>query len=220
MPKKLKGKGKQSQPSTCKFVPADNLEEPKPGPSSLKSLNKEEGISTLIVKTKEGKQHHLAKHQVKQIGLLRMMTEALGDDEARTSDCEEVPLNTIRAEDLEIILRWTDHYKDEDMFLKGQDKKLEKHSNLRDVRHWDEELITSLTDSQLYSLMIACNFLDVKVLTDSCSKIIAFKMIGKSVEEVRDMFEEENDYDSEEEEEIKSKNAWAEDTSQAKLRFF
>jgi S-phase kinase-associated protein 1 len=55
----------------------------------------------------------------------------------------------------------------------------------------------------------AANYLDIKGLLDLICKTVADMMKGKSVEEIRKMFNIKNDFTPEEEEEVRKENQWA-----------
>lgn len=57
--------------------------------------------------------------------------------------------------------------------------------------------------------MQAANYLDIKNLIDLTCQTLANMMIGKSPEEIRQMYNIENDFTPEEEEEIRKENRWA-----------
>ena len=55
----------------------------------------------------------------------------------------------------------------------------------------------------------AANYLDIKGLLDLTCQTVANMMKGKSVEEIRKIFNIKNDFTPEEEEEIRKENQWA-----------
>ena len=60
-----------------------------------------------------------------------------------------------------------------------------------------------------FSNFQAANYLDIKGLLDLICKTVADMMKGKSVEEIRKMFNIKNDFTPEEEEEVRKENQWA-----------
>lgn len=57
----------------------------------------------------------------------------------------------------------------------------------------------------------AANYLDIKALLDVGCKTVANMIKGKSPDEIRKTFNIQNDFTSEEEEQIRRENEWAED---------
>ena len=68
-----------------------------------------------------------------------------------------------------------------------------------------------LPQAELFELMLAANFLDIKSLLDLCSAKLASWITSYSVEEIREFFGIENDYTPEEEAKIKEENMWAQE---------
>ncbi|KAG6498316.1 SKP1-like protein 11 [Zingiber officinale] len=73
---------------------------------------------------------------------------------------------------------------------------------------WDKEFV-KLDPSSLYNLFIAANYLDVKGLVDFIAETVADMIKGKEPEEIRQLLDIQNDFTPEEEEAVRSKNAWA-----------
>ncbi|CAK8574918.1 unnamed protein product [Lathyrus sativus] len=76
------------------------------------------------------------------------------------------------------------------------------------LKTWDAEFV-KVDQVTLFELILAANYLDIKSLLDLTSQTIADSMVGKTVEEVRKMFNVENDFTKEEEEELRRENHWA-----------
>jgi S-phase kinase-associated protein 1 len=66
-----------------------------------------------------------------------------------------------------------------------------------------------LDQADLYGLLMAANFLNVKGLLDRVLQRVADMIKGKKPEEIRRIFNIKNDFTPEEEEEIRQENAWA-----------
>ncbi|KAL5702110.1 hypothetical protein ACHQM5_027368 [Ranunculus cassubicifolius] len=76
---------------------------------------------------------------------------------------------------------------------------------------YDTELAESLKQDQeqLFGLILAANYLNIKGLLDLTTKTVADMIIGKSVEEIRETFKIVNDYTAEEEAKIREDYKWA-----------
>ncbi|KAL6640969.1 hypothetical protein ACP70R_019150 [Stipagrostis hirtigluma subsp. patula] len=75
---------------------------------------------------------------------------------------------------------------------------------------WDKEFIAAVPDnSTLFGIILAANYLGVDDLIDLGCTAVADKMRGKKPEEIRAIFEIENDYTPEQEAEVRKENAWA-----------
>ena len=57
--------------------------------------------------------------------------------------------------------------------------------------------------------MLAANFMNIKLLIELTSAKVVSMIKGKSVQELRELFNIENDFDPEEEAEIMNETRWA-----------
>ena len=86
-----------------------------------------------------------------------------------------------------------------------------KTNNLWDiVAPWYADFVDCEQET-LFEYVLAANYLDIKPLLElSCAKV-ASMIKGKSVQEVRNLFNIENDFTPEEEAQIMEENKWAEE---------
>ena len=77
------------------------------------------------------------------------------------------------------------------------------------LKSWDAEFVKVNLQPVLLELVLAANYLDIKGLMDLTCQAVADKIKNKSVEEVRLIFNIENDFTPEEEEAIRNENRWA-----------
>jgi S-phase kinase-associated protein 1 len=73
---------------------------------------------------------------------------------------------------------------------------------------WDAEFV-HLDQPELFDLISAAKFWDIKSLYDLTCKTVADMMNGKTPEQIREMFNIVNDYTPQEEEAIRSEHPWA-----------
>uniref|UniRef100_J3N2V7 SKP1-like protein n=1 Tax=Oryza brachyantha TaxID=4533 RepID=J3N2V7_ORYBR len=64
-------------------------------------------------------------------------------------------------------------------------------------------------NSTLFEIIMAADFLVIEDLLDDACNAVADKMRRKTAEEIRDVFDIENDYTPEQEAEVRRENAWA-----------
>lgn len=57
---------------------------------------------------------------------------------------------------------------------------------------------------------MAANFLDIKKLLDLCCKSVANMIKGKSANEIRKTFNIKNDFNEDEEAQVRKENTWCE----------
>ncbi|KAE8785211.1 SKP1-like protein 4 [Hordeum vulgare] len=78
-----------------------------------------------------------------------------------------------------------------------------------ELDRFDADLVSGIDQDTLFDLLIAANYLEVQGLLDLACKTVAGQLVGKTVEDMRKHFNIVNDYTKEEEEEIRTQNAWA-----------
>jgi hypothetical protein len=59
---------------------------------------------------------------------------------------------------------------------------------------WDKTFLAKLNQEQLFELILAANYLDIKTLLDATCKTVADMIIGKSPEQIRSLFQIKNDF--------------------------
>lgn len=112
---------------------------------------------------------------------------------------------------MEKVIEWCIHHQDDEPTgpetEEGSDRTEQEASAPMDP--WDKKFL-QLSREELFEVVIAANYLDIKLLIHNCCRTIAHWICGMSPEETRAYFNLENDFTSEEEEEIRRENAWAE----------
>ena len=116
----------------------------------------------------------------------------------------------VSQETLKKVLDFCEHHTDPAHPLPVIAKPL-RSANMADlVSDWDAEYI-NLEQPQLFELILAANYMDIKPLLDlSCAKV-ASMMKGKTPEELRALFNIENDFTPEEEAQVREENRWVEE---------
>ena len=123
---------------------------------------------------------------------------------------EEIPLPQINKKTLEKVIVFCTH------ICTNEPPEIDKplsHSDMTQVVDaWWAEYIDIGTQEELFELVMAANYLDVKSLLElSCAKV-ASQIKGKSIPEIRKYFSIENDFTPEEEALIAEENRWAEES--------
>ena len=73
---------------------------------------------------------------------------------------------------------------------------------MQDVKFFDVD------QAEIFELILAANYLDIKGLLNIGCKVVARMIQGKSPEEIRKTFNIKNDFTPEEEEQIRKENEW------------
>ena len=79
-----------------------------------------------------------------------------------------------------------------------------------EVYTWVQNYV-KMDDQQIFELILAANYLDIKPLLDLMCKTVANQIKGKTIEEIRVRFDITNDFTPEEEGEIRQENRWCEE---------
>jgi len=128
-------------------------------------------------------------------------------DDSGTDD--EIPLPNVKKPILEKVIKFCEHLKS------NQPPEIEKPLRSTDmsqvVGQWHAEYI-NLEQEELFELIMASNYLDIKPLLELACAKVASMIKNKSVQEIRQFFNIENDFTPEEEQQIMEENKWAEES--------
>ncbi|KAJ1500262.1 hypothetical protein HMI55_006813 [Coelomomyces lativittatus] len=130
-------------------------------------------------------------------------------DDIPSSEDAEIPITNVTHRVLKKVLEYCEHHKDDPMVAPEQDF-LEERRASDDIDDWDAEYI-NVDQEFLFEIIMAANYLDIEPLLDLGCKTVANIIKGKSPEEIRKVFNIQNDFTPEEEAQIRRENEWAED---------
>ncbi|KAL6925775.1 hypothetical protein ACO0SA_000376 [Hanseniaspora valbyensis] len=125
-----------------------------------------------------------------------------------------IPIPNVRSTILTKIIKWLEHHK-RDPIMAFSTSNNTSSTSTDDLRRtdpldeWDKQFFT-MDQEMMYEIILASNYLNIPQLLDSGCKMIANMIRGKSAEEIRQVFNIENDFTKEEEEAIRRENEWAE----------
>lgn len=114
---------------------------------------------------------------------IKTMLEDLGPE---SNDDEPIPLPNVRSKVLKKVIDWATYHKNNPQETFEDDN--EKDKCVDDIEPWDMEFL-NLANSEIFAIILAANYLDVKGLLDAACKTVANMMRGKSADEIRDRFE-------------------------------
>ena len=122
---------------------------------------------------------------------------------------EEIPIPNIKKEVLDKIIEYLKHV---DTNPAPELEKPLKSSSLADlVSPWYAQYI-DLPQAELFDLILASNYLDIKSLLELSTAKVASIIKNKTIPEIRKFFNIENDFTPEEEMQIMEENKWAEES--------
>ena len=152
----------------------------------------------------------LSREAAKMSGLIKDLLEDQPEGEA------VIPVPNVAARTLHYVLEYMEHHHN------NRAAAIEKplRTRIEDViSDWDKQyLFTDLVKNHdekqhetLIDVIMAANFLNVKELLDLTCACVASMIRNKTPEQIRALFNIENDFTPEEESKIKEENQWCEE---------
>jgi len=124
------------------------------------------------------------------------------EDSPGTDDL--IPLPNVNGKILSKIIEFCKfHY---DANKTGPDGKKTKSED--EIKSFDANFV-QVPQPELFDLILAANYLNIKALLDLTCQTVAQMIKGKTPEEIRKHFNIKNDFTPEEEEEVRRENQWA-----------
>ncbi|KAL3896989.1 MAG: hypothetical protein SGCHY_003718 [Lobulomycetales sp.] len=161
---------------------------------------------TVTLQSSDGETFKVDQKTADRSVLLKNMLEDVGDSD------EPIPLPNVVGKVLAKVVEYCEYHKDDEPALVDDDKDAFDNSRNRsdDISEWDGNFI-KVESEELFEIILAANYLDIKPLLDLGCKTVANMIRGKTPEQIREMFNIENDFTPEEEEQIRRENEWAAD---------
>ena len=156
-------------------------------------------VITLV--SSDGEKMQISAKAAQRSQLVKGIIEDYPDD-------AEVPLNNVKSNILKKIKEYLDHYQDSDP--KEIERPLASQNYQECVEAWDFEFINIELDT-IFEIILAANYMDIKPLLELASSKIASIIKGKTPEEIRKIFNIQNDFTPEEEQQIRDENQWCMD---------
>lgn len=122
-------------------------------------------------------------------------------------DCagKAIPLNNVTAEILTLVIEYANKHAEE---AGGEVDEEEDEEAKKELNSWDDGFMKKLDLETIFKIILAANYLNFEGLLGFASQTVADYIKDKSPEEVREIFNIENDFTPEEEEAIRKENAW------------
>ena len=123
---------------------------------------------------------------------------------------KEIPVPNVKSDTLKLVIKYLSYH------VNNPPKEIEKpliSSQMHEVvSQWDSEFI-DMSQEQLFDVILAANYMDIKYLLDLACAKVASLIKGKTPEQIRKTFNIVNDFTPEEEITIIAENKWAEEAS-------
>ena len=137
---------------------------------------------------------------------VKTMLEDLGFDDSKKD--ETVPLPRVSSDILRLIIDWSTYHKDDKVYENNNDDYKERR--IDDIPKWDIDFL-KVDQGILFEIILAASYLDINDLLEIGCQTVANMMKGKTPEEIRKIFNIENDLTPKEEDEIRKENEWCEE---------
>ncbi|XP_009594951.1 SKP1-like protein 12 [Nicotiana tomentosiformis] len=143
----------------------------------------------LILKSSDGDEFQLEENAAVQSITIKNMVE---------DDYTVIPLPNVDTKTLIKINEYLNSHADEKM-----------KSNEEEIKKFDKDFVNGKSYNDLFELVLAANYLDIKGLMDLLCQSIADRIKDKSYMAVRKIFNITTDYTEAELEEVKKEHPWA-----------
>lgn len=158
-------------------------------------------------------EYKITREAAKLSGLLKDML----DDQQESNDAI-IPIPNVSGPTLKLVLEYMEYHSTNSRAEPIEKPLKTKIESL--LCEWDsnflfQKLIRNHDERQhevLIDVIMAANFLNVKDLLDLTCACVASMIRGKSAEQIRTLFNIENDFSPEEEEKIREENRWCEES--------
>ena len=134
----------------------------------------------------------------------QLLKDCMDDDE----DFKELNLIKVNSKYLKLIIEFLEHYKDSEPKIPERPLS-DRFEKL--VDEWTKNFFSKLKLDDIFSLILSSNFMNIKCLIDLCCAYIADTIKGKTPEEIRLIFNINNELTTEEENQIREENQWCMD---------
>lgn len=157
-----------------------------------------ENLKAITLVSSDGEKFQVTEKAARRSQLIKGIIDDYPDD-------PEVPLHNVKSTILQRIISYLENYRD------IEPREIEKplpSNNFNDcVDAWDFQFI-DLEIELIFEIIFAANYMDIKPLLELASSKIASIIKGKSPEEIRKIFNIQNDFTPEEEAQIREENQW------------
>ncbi len=155
-------------------------------------------MNKVTLVSNDQQEFQVEKDIVLQSILVKNMLEDIDQE-----DTPVIPLPNIKGTTLKKVLEYCEHHRYDEPLSEDDDKfDVKRINNI--VSEWDKTFINSIDSiegEELFEIILAANYLDIRSLLDLGCKTVADKLKGKSPQEIRDLFGIENDLETENAEE-------------------
>ena len=163
-------------------------------------------MSVIVLKSSDDQVFSIERAIAEKSKMIRDMLDLTEAEEGK----EIVAPLDVKGATLKKVVEWTTQHKDDPAPVDDLKEKELGKCKKPELSQWDEDFL-QLEQAELYDLLLAANYLEIKDLPDVICKTVALMIQNKSTEEIREKFDVKNDFSKAEEEKIKEENEWCAD---------
>ena len=157
--------------------------------------------------TADKSEHKLPMGHARMSGTIANMLDDIDDEDAASV----IPIPNIKGEVMEKVIAFCKQRPDAPL-NPTEEQQLEMRT--KPLEGWDREYV-DVELAQLFAMILAANFLDLKPMLDITCKAVAEMIKGKTPDEIKAVFGVEGDFTSEEKQQVLCDNPWLEDPGEA-----
>jgi S-phase kinase-associated protein 1 len=158
------------------------------------------------LKSEDGKIFHMLESHVRMCGTLKNILDDI-DEDIQEDETGEIVV-PISSNILKMIIDFCSKYE----YIPIKDIEQEElELRINPLEGWKKDFV-SVPIEQLFEMIKAANFIDLKQMLNICCKSIADKIKGKTPKEMKQIFGIEGDFTQEEKERVLRENPWLEET--------
>jgi len=154
----------------------------------------------------DSQEFRVALDAIEQCQTIKNLIEDSGTESA-------IPLPNVHSTELARVIVYCEHLASVADLEKGGDNSDDPSPGQEVItrirKTFTDDFIIDLSQEDVFQLIMAANYLNVKPLLDLLCGHVAKMIKGLSTEEIRQEFKIKNDFTPEEEEEVRRENQWA-----------
>ena len=160
---------------------------------------------TVHLVSQEGMSFEISLENAKMSELVKTMIDEDQDDD----EAQEIPLPNVKSAILSKLIEFMNHYKADPMTEITKPIKSNIMSEV--VQEWYANFV-NVDQEELFELILAANFMDIRPLLDLTCATIASMVKGKTSTEIPGIFKiTDRPCDAEDEAQVRAENRWCED---------
>ena len=143
-----------------------------------------------------------------EVANLSGLVQTMIDNDAPEDEAQEIPLQSVKTATLAKVIEFCNHYIEEPM--KEISTPIKSNDMAKIVEEWYASFV-NIEKVDLYDLILAANYMDIKPLLDLSCCTIAAMIKGKTPEEIAAHFECTREFIPCDEAKVREENKWVEE---------